>query len=73
MKRALFLLMITLMFGTAFAQPKQRRVQKSEQQQQSLPQQETESAEEPFFFDVCACPDILPYGSGYARRGGVAS
>ena len=39
MKRALFLLMITLMFGTAFAQPKQRRVQKSEQQQQSLPQQ----------------------------------
>ena len=68
MKRALFLLMITLMFGTAFAQPKQRRVQKSEQQQQS----ETESAEEPFFFDVCACPDILPYGSGYARRGGVA-
>ena len=41
MKRALFLLMITLMFGETFAQPKQRRVQRIEQQQpqQQLQQQ----------------------------------
>ena len=37
MKRALFLLMITLMCGEAFAQPKQRRVQQSEQQQRKNP------------------------------------
>ena len=65
MKRALFLLMITLMFGTAFAADTATAAADTAA--------ETESAEEPFFFDVCACPDILPYGSGYARRGGVAS
>ena len=43
MKRALFLLMITLMFGSAFAQPKQRRVQKTEQQQ---PQQQVQSQQQ---------------------------
>ena len=37
MKRALFLLMITLMAEVTFAQPKQRRVQQSEQQQRKNP------------------------------------
>lgn len=37
MKRALFLLMITLMAGVTIAQPKQRRVQQSEQQQRKNP------------------------------------
>ena len=51
MKRALFLLMITMMVGAAFAQPKQRRVQKSEQpqlsEQQSQPQQQLQQSQQP--------------------------
>lgn len=44
MKRALFLLMITLMVEVTFAQPKQRRVQQSEQQQQSQKQRKNPSS-----------------------------
>ena len=46
MKRALFLLMITLIAEVSFAQPKQRRVQKSEQQQPQ-PQQQPQSQQLP--------------------------